>query len=263
MKSTLYKLLFFIIFISFCSSCYEVYAEESNLSPANNETVSSDLLPTFQYHRYNIEPYTKTNIYLLLYPSSKNVKVEVVEAEELGSGIDDKTLKNLGLKIIKHRRLRNKESRIESLTEEKYSTNVALFNLERLNNEQHIIKGLDYKIFPIVLKGLPSSSYTLQATVDDKYVITTKIFTKPAFRIDDVSPSVIDVGIESTLTIEGKYLDSFTKVYIEGNDIEIKSVESTNEGILKVNAFVAENAEIGFRDVSVTNSLLGKSATLI
>ena len=266
MKYKLKTLLLIAVTATLCifSSQMKVSALlQENNGEVTSKSQANDSLPAFQYHRYNIEPNTKTNVYLLLYPKAKTVKVEVIEAQGLGVGIDNKILTKNGLRIIKHSRIRNKESRTKLLLEEKYSTNSAFFNLQSLSNQQHTVSALDYKIFTIPLKGLPSASYTLQATVDDKYAVITKIFTKPDFRIDDVSPSVIDVGTESILTIEGKYLDSFTNVYISGDDIEIKSIESTNEGILKVNAFVPENTEIGFKDVTVTNSLLGKSATLV
>jgi len=65
------------------------------------------------------------------------------------------------------------------------------------------------------------------------------------------------------LTIEGKNLDYFTDVSIGGENIEIRNIESTNDGLLKVTVFVSENAELGFKNLIATHSLFNKSATLV
>ena len=266
-KNKIIRALTLIICLSIFSSLMGASAlslNTENISdPVIKASPQSDLLPAFKYHRYNLEPNTKTYIDLLLYPDAKSVTVEVVDEEEHTPGLNDTKLKSVGLKIIKHQRKRSKLSKREIVEQEKLSTNKAVFNLQKLSNLQYITEATNYKTFKIALKGLPSSSYTLKATVDDDQVTTTKIVTKPDFRIDEVSPQVIDIGVESTLIIEGKNLDKLSEVNFDTSEIEIRSIESTNDGILKVVAYVPENAEIGFRDLSVTNLLLGKSATLL
>jgi len=239
-------------------------SEESEVkSPTASDILYNNWLPAFKYDRYNIEPNTRAAVDLLLQPDAKVVKVEVINAEDIGTGLDEEVLSARGLKIYKNKRLRTKESTSELLKEDIISVNFAIFNLLKLSNRQQTVDFGNYKVFKIYLNGLPSAIYTLKATVDEKYITETKIYTKPDFRIDDVSPPIIDVGLESVLTIEGKNLDSLTSVNLSGEGIEVREVESLDEGILKVKVLVSENAPIGFRNIAVSHPLLEKSATLI
>lgn len=257
-----------LLLIQLWFNCICVYGQDLNIQvpetkPQSDSLNESTLLPTFRYHRYNIEPYTKAFIDLILPLDAKKVKIEVVDAQDLSSELTNESLREKGLKIIKHKRHRGNTSKRELYEEEKLSTNKAIFDLQKVNNQQYITKFIDYEIFKVALNGLPSASYTVEAVIDDTYTTSTKIFTKPDFRIDDISPSIINTGVESILTIEGKNLDLFTKVNFNSAEIEIRNIESINEGVLKVTAYVPENTEIGFKDLTATNLLLGKSATLL
>ena len=213
------------------------------------QTVTSNSLPAFQYNRYNIELNQKHEIDLVLTLDAKIVKVQVTDATPIGLNIDKASLTEDGLKVIETPRKRSRQGKLD-LIHEGLSTNKATYILNKVNNEQQTTKGIDYKTFKVTIRGILPGSYSVRAAVDGKTFASTTIVTKPEFRIDSISPSVIDLGKESLITLTGKRLDSFTQVFFQGNDIQIKEIESLEGDILKVKVFVDGNTKGGFRDLT-------------
>src|SRR3990167_5221661 len=110
MKINLKKLsiiIFSLILILNQTVCHAVYIYSAkSTSLKAQENLSSILLPAFRYNRNNIELNQISQVDLILSPESKTVKVEVISAEGIGLGIDNATLAQKGLKILKPERLR-------------------------------------------------------------------------------------------------------------------------------------------------------------
>ena len=234
----------------------------NNKTLLNHKADTENLYPVFRYDRYDIELDEKAEIDLIVSSETSAVKVEVVGAESIGLGIDSDKLLKKGLKIIKSTRPRNKPSKREEILEERIFRAKLIYDLKRIENKSYLVKEKDYKVFKITVKGILPGSYTLRASTTGGTSATTTILTKPEFRIDSISPSILDIGIEGVLTVEGRNLDSFTQVNL-GNDIEIKDIQDLHDGHMKVYVYIAEGASRGFRNVTVTNLLTGASATLV
>ena len=234
---------------------------KNNKTLLNHKADTENLYPVFRYDRYDIELDEKAEIDLIVSPETSTVKVEVVGAESIGLGIDSSELLKKGLKIIKPIRPRNKPSKREEISEERIFRTKLIYNLKRIENKSYLVKEKDYKVFKIAVKGILPAAYTLRASTTDGMSATTVILTQPEFRIDSISPSILDIG-EGIVTVEGRNLDSLTKVNL-GNDIEIKDIQDFPDGHMKVYVYIAEGASRGFRNVTVTNLLTDSSATLV
>ncbi|MBI3308518.1 MAG: hypothetical protein HYZ79_04020 [Candidatus Melainabacteria bacterium] len=218
--------------------------------------------PAFKYDRYDIELGEKTEIELILKPETNVIRAEVVSAESIGLGIDTAKLLKKGLKIIKPRRPRNKLSKREEILEERIFRTKLTYHLNQIENKFYQVKKKDYKVFKILVKGVLPGSYTLKSSTTDGQSATATILTKPEFRIDSISPSILDVGVDGVLTVEGKNLDAFTQISI-GNGIEIKDIQALDDGKLKVYVHLASDISYGFKDVTATNLHTGSSAILV
>src|SRR3989338_589029 len=175
-KYILFFLLFSFLFCMPSVNAVFIYSAKSR-TQLQNENLSTGFLPAFRYERNNIELNQDSSVDLILSRDSKIVSVEVISAKALGLGIDDKTLVEKGLKIIRPKRLRSKQNRgVE------FSSNKAVFNLKSAKNKPLIIDAIDFKVFKVIISGKLPGSYVLQATVDGKGITTTKVFTKPDFR---------------------------------------------------------------------------------
>lgn len=229
------------------------------------ENLTNNFLPTFRYDRNNVELNEKVTIDLILEKDSKLVKVEVTNAESTGFGIDSTTLLDKGLKILRPRLARNENLDSENSNKKIKSQekNTVTFNLKKGKVKPLIIEAIDYKVLKVTIKGFLPGQYTLQAIVDEDKIAKTKVVTRSDFRIDAVSPSIILPGLESTLTIIGKGLDSLTQVTFSTQEIEILDIQSLDDSTLKVTVIAEEDTSPGFRDVIVTNPLLGNSVTLV
>lgn len=216
------------------------------------EGLTTNLLPAFKFNKYHIELKERSTIELFIKPDSKKIKVEVVSAEGIGLNIDSRELVQKGLKIIKPKKQKNK-------TVERTKAN---FDLRRIENKAQTINAIDFKTYKITVEAVLPGLYTIQATVDNKDISTTKVITKPPFRIDSISPNIIQCGSEPIISISGRGLDSLTQILVEGKDIEIKDVEALEDGIIKVGLLVSSNVEKGFRDVTVISPILGVKETV-
>ena len=221
-----------------------------------------NIYPTFRYDRYDIELGEKTEIDLILKPETNVIRAEVVSAESIGLGIDTAKLLKKGLKIIKPRRPRNKLSKREEILEERIFRTKLTYHLNQTENKPYQVKKKNYKGFKILVKGVLPGAYTLKSSTTDGQSATATILTKPEFRIDSISPSILDVGVEGVLTIEGKNLDAFTQVSL-GSGIEVKDIQALDDGKLKVYVHLASDISYGFKDVTATNLHTGSSATLV
>ncbi len=254
----------FILIIALWTSFPYLHVNSDIKKMKSSMRIASEenLYPAFRYDRYDIELDEKAEIDLILSPETNIVKVEVIGAEGVGLGIDSDKLLKKGLKIITPHRPRNKPSKREEILEERIFRTKLTYNLKRIENKSYLVKEKDYKVYKIAVKGVLPGAYTLKAsTTDGQYAITT-ILTKPEFRIDSISPSILDIGVEGILTVEGRSLDSFTQINL-GNDIEIKDIQASDNGDLKVSVYVTEGASRGFRNVTITNLLIGNLATLV
>lgn len=236
--------------------------ERGNRGIEGNNTALT--IPAFEYDRYNLELTEKSTIQLVISQDSRSVKVKVVDASPAGLSIEKARLLKDGLKIIQTPRKRNKISK-RDLFREELSTNEEIFNLTRLNNKQKIISGPGYKVFKVTVKPVLLASYTLEATVDENKPVRTIVYTKPDFRIDSITPQLVNFNSEVTFTITGKGLNSFTNVIFSGvnsNGITIKDFESLNDELLKVKVFISPSVVPGFRDVGISNTLTGSVSIL-
>ncbi|MBI3308542.1 MAG: hypothetical protein HYZ79_04140, partial [Candidatus Melainabacteria bacterium] len=164
------------------ASAIYIYSAKSR-STLFQENLQSTL-PGFRHNVNLIELNRKISIQLILSPSAKNVEVEVVEAEGFGLGIDNTTLLNEGLKIIKPTRIRSRITTSELLKEKKLpSTNKAKFDLKKQKNQQQIIEAVDFKIFNVLLKASLPANYIVKAVVDGKEEAFTRVVTRPPFRL--------------------------------------------------------------------------------
>lgn len=268
MKTKLKSLLIILLTIIFFTNqinanAFYIYSAKSKSLRAQ-ENLASTLLPTFRYGRNNIELNQKESIDVILEKQSLTLTVEVISAEGTGLGIDNTTLLKNGLKIFKPASFRAKNGR-DTLKEQTVylQRNKATFNLKNIKSQSLIIDAADFKIFKVFVKGFLPGSYTLKATVDGQKSTTTTVFTKADFRLDTVNPSIIDPGIETTLTIIGKGLDSLTQVSLGSTDIEVKGTEALDDTTLRVKAFAQNKAARGFRNVTITSPILGKTVTLV
>ena len=227
------------------------------------EELTADLLPAFKFNKYHIELKEKTNIELFLKPDSKNVKLEVIGAEGIGLGIDNNELIKKGLKIIKPKRPRNKISKRELLIESLILRTKAFFDLKEIEYKAQTINAIDFKIYKLAIEALLPGSYTIKATVDDKDFCTAKVTTKPEFRVDLISPNIIECGEENVISISGKGLNSLTQIEVEGSDLEVKDIEILEDGIAKVLIEALSTAEGGFRDLIVSSPIYGVTETLV
>lgn len=262
------KLIILLILISFIASALPVRAvfifSAKSRSQLSSENLNNVLLPVFRYDKNYIELKDRSTVELILNSDAKRVEVEVIKAEGTGLGIDNTTLLNDGLKILRSQRLRSKTSRIEILKEKKQeeaSNNKVVFNLKNQRNQQNIIEAIDFKLFRILVSGKLSGTYTLQATVDGKTTATTDIITKPSFRIDALTPSVLDLGVDTELSIVGKGFDSLTEISFS-DDIEIKKITSLDDSTLKITVFVPVSVMSGLHDLFATSPILGDTFTL-
>ena len=260
MKKQIKNLTVILLLVAFIFTQLQVKAFYGRL--VEDQGINTNLLPIFKYDRYNIEPNKKTDIEIILKPESKIVDVEVIEAVGAGVGLDNETVKQKGLKIYKSSHVRISEGKNSSYVDRIKARNKAQFNLQQVSSQEQIVKALDYKIFKITVTGVLPGSYIIRAVIDNAETTTTKIITKPDFRIDDISPQVINYGVDSLLTIKGKNLDSLTQVYL-GEDVEIKEIESLDDGNLKVTVFANEVSKPEFHDVTITSLLSAMSATLV
>ena len=180
---------------------------QANKTLLNHKADTKNLSPAFRYDRYDIEVNEEAEIDLILSPVTSVIKVEVIGAEDVGLGIDSDKLLKKGLKIIKPHRPRNKPSKREEILEEKLFRTKLIYHLKRIENKSFLVQEKDYKVFQIAVKGILPGAYTLRAsTTDGEYSITT-ILTKPELRIDSISPSILDIGVETVLTVGGRDLD--------------------------------------------------------
>ena len=251
----------FILIIALWTNFPYLHVGSFNKTLLNHKVDKENLYPVFRYDRYDIELNEKTELDVIVGPETSTVKVEVIGAENIGLGIDSDQLLKKGLKIIKPTRPRNKQSKREEILEERIFRTKVIYDLRRIENKSYLVKEKDYKVYKIFIEGILPGSYTLRVSTTNGTSVTT-ILTKPEFRIDSISPSILDIGAESVLTIEGRNLDSLTQVNL-GNDIEIKDIQDFNDGNFKVYVYIAEGASRGFRNVTITNLLTGSSATLV
>lgn len=264
-KVFVYFLVLFFLICNMPASAIFIYSARSE-SVLSQEDLASTILPAFRYDRNFVELNTKSSIDLILNPAAKIVEIAVIKAEGAGLNIDNTELLEQGLKIITPRRLRTREAFAITLKEQKKEkekfANKVKFNLKSQSVKPNIIQAVDFKIFKVFVKGQLPGSYTVQATVDGDKVAVSEIVTRPDFRIDIVTPTVVDIGVEAELTIVGKGLDSFTDVSIEVPGVEVINTVSLDDKTLKVVLLVPKDTPIGFSNITVTNVLNGKSATL-
>lgn len=268
MKTIFKKLLLVFLVFSFCTSQNNAYAlfihKAKSKSQLASENLASELLPSFRYNRNNIELNQKTHIDLILEQSSKIVKVEVIKAEGIDLTIDENKLIKNGLEIIRPKRLRKSDSPSSRQTPKKIkNTSAVVFNLTKPETQPLIIDAIDFKVFKVVINGVLPGTYTLKATVDGQETASTAVFTKAAFRVDGVTPSIIERRVETIISIIGKGLDALTQVSIEGPDLDVIEKESLDDSVLKVKVLTKKETLPGFRDVTVSSPLLGKTATLL
>lgn len=261
------KLVFVILIFSYCINQNDAHAlfirKAKSKSQITSENLASNLLPSFRYHRNNIELNQKNSIDLLLESNSRIVKVEVIKAEGIGLSIDENKLINDGLIIVRPKRLRKSPSSKEKIQTKLQKNNVAVFNLTKPETQPLIIDAIDFKIFKVIINGILPGVYTLKATIDKNETTQTIVFTKSPFRIDTVSPSIIDRGIETIITIIGKGLDALTQVSIDKPDVKVLELESLDDSVLRVKILAKENASPGFRNITIASPLIGKTATLV
>lgn len=225
--------------------------------------LSSILLPGFRYSRYDVELKEKTALDLIIEPGSMVVKVEVINAEGTGLGIDSNTLATSGIKIFRTSAVGTSDS---SSTQATRKNKVVTFNLGKTSNQSSIIQGDDFSIFKVFVKGLLPGSYVLKATVDNDKSATTTVFTKPDFRLDGLTPANINPGTQTTLTFIGKGFDSFTGVDFGSSDIQVQGTQALDTDTLKVLVSAQDMASVGYRDVTITGLAgpnTGKSSTLV
>ena len=273
-KSHIIKLLLVNIFISlllltialwtsfpYLHVSSEIKKIQTNKTLLHHKADTNNLYPAFKYDRYDIELNEQAEIDLILSTETNVIKVEVIGAESVGLGIDSNELLKKGLKIIKPHRPRNKPSKREEIVEERIFRTNLTYHLQRIENKSYLVKEKDYKVYKVLVKGILPGAYTLKvSTTLGEYAIAT-ILTKPDLRIDSISPSILDIGVETVLTVEGRNLDSFTQINL-GSDIEVKNIQDL-DGYMKVYVYVAPGATRGFRNVTVTNLLADSSATLV
>lgn len=269
LKTKIKKRLLVILLVCFslsqvkCFAFYPFPAKSKSLKLQEN--LSSSLLPTFRYDRNNIELNERAFVDLVLEKNAAFVKVEVVGAESIGFGIDDAILVEKGLKILRPRLIR-KENLDSDISNEKIKSqerNTVTFNLKKKEVKPLLIEAVDFKILKVTIKGFLPGQYTLQATVDKDKTTRTKIITRPDFRLDAISPSVISSPFEGTITLIGKGLDSLTQVSFNSQEIKVLDTESLDTNILKVTVSVEEETSPGFRDVTIASPLAGNSVTLV
>lgn len=264
MRNKTKQLIPIILILSFLL-CETVYASANNENILfQNDPSIISLLPSFRHYHHDTELNGISTIELLLPLDAKTVKPEVVLVEGV-FGTDEVTAKNKGLKIVKPRRLKANSSFQKARSRPSFfSFGQAIFNLNEIGSKQGLTKTKDFKILKIQIEAVIPALYTFRAIVDDNKFAEIQIDANPDFRIDTVTPSILDTGIERTLTITGKGLDIFTKVFI-GDDINILSQNTLdpNNTVLGIKVIADENAVQGFRDISIVNLITDRSATLV
>lgn len=269
MKNNLKKFLTAILILGFFlsqSNAHAIYIfSAKSRSLKAQENLISALLPSFRYDRNNIELNQRTSIDLILEKSTTFVKLEVTGAEGLGLSIDNNTLRKQGIKII--RTNQNRNTKLNATSKEQkirtQSNKPIIFNLKKTQNQSLIIEAVDFKVFKVFLKAFLPGIYTIKATTDSGENITTQVFTIPDFRIDLLSPNRIAQGVESFITLLGKGLNSLTGVAIEGSGIEVKETESLDDATLKVKVSTKDDAEAGFRNITISDPLSERLVTLV
>ena len=167
-------------------------------------------LPSFRHNKNYIELQGINTLDLLLQPDAKTVSVEVVGAENNKLEVDKISGKVFGLEIIPIQRLKNSHINNNSVyhkRDNKRVINKAKFNLKNRSARPLLIEGNNFKIFKVPVRGVFSGSYALKVIVDGVRETETQVITKEDFRIDSITPSIIDAGVETQLTILGKGLD--------------------------------------------------------
>ena len=258
--------LFGILFLS-NSIAYTIPAFAKSHIPARvNSTLKDENLgnnlfaPRFRYSEYSILLNQNESLDLILPLSAKEVVARVSKAESDDLSIDSATLQAKGLQII------NPKGRIQrnQLSLQDNKNRLVVFNLNKIENQSSIIKAKDFKLFKVKVKGLLPGTYTVEARIDKKDLAVTKVTTKAAFALYAISPSISDPNTDTSFTLFGKGLDSFTQVSFIPDDIQVNAIESQNldNSILKIQVTITSNAFIGFHDVNITNSFSGKTITL-
>ncbi len=261
----LISIILVILFFFCVKAVHANYVERSKSllfhKEENNSSITS-LLPSFRHIHHDTELNGISTLELLLPLDAKTVRTEIISAEGV-FGTDEVTAKNKGLKLVKPARSRtNSYSHKARLSF--FPPGQAIFNLNQISSKQSIIKTKDFKILKIKIEAIIPALYTLRATVDDDKSTEIQIDANPDFRIDTVTPSILDTNTERTITITGQGLDIFTKVFI-GNDIKILSQNTLdhNNTILGIQVIADENAIKGFRDITIVNLITDRSATLV
>lgn len=258
-----------LLFLSLCiKASHAVYihsarSDSTLLQESQNDVLVNAALPSFRHYHHDSELNNIDVLELLLPLNAKTVKIEVISAE--GSiGIDALTAKNKGLKILKPSRVRKAADLQKQLKSKAFPVGEAIFNLDEIGNNQNIIKAKDFKTLKFKIKAVIPAIYTLKATVDENKSAEIQIDVKQDFRIDTVTPSILDTGVERILTITGRGLDIFTQIFI-GEGVQIlKQVPLDHEStILEVKVIADENAVKGFRDVIASNLISERSSTLV
>ncbi len=252
--------LLLVILVSFSQSGANAFLLHSAKSKSTvlQERLDGNL-PAFRYDRNNIELNHKTPIDLILKPDAMTVTVEVTGADAAGLAIDETTLLMNGLKIFKPKELRLAENQDQNKNPK---SRFATFNLSKAKNQTLLIEAVDFTVLKVFVKGFLPGSYTVKATIDGVDSAETIVFTRPDFRLDAVTPTTITPGVETTLTLLGMGLDALTRVGFSNGDVEIKDLVGLDDATLKVTAFVASMTPNGYRDVSISSPLLGRSVIL-
>ena len=256
-----------ILFFLITTNVLPVY---SKLSEESFRTAN---LPSFRHNKNYIELQGINTLDLLLQPDTKTVSIEVIGAENNKLEVDKKSGKVFGLEIIPIQRLKNSHinnNRVYHKRNNKKIINKTKFNLKKRSARPLLIEGNNFKIFKVPVRGIFSGSYNLKVIVDGVRKTETQVITKEDFRSDAISPSAIESGLETQLTIFGKGLDLFTNVSFydpngkEVNVTDILEIESLDEDTLKVKVLVPADYTPGFHNVTITNSLSpNKTSTLL
>ena len=240
----------------------------SGISPVDSKISSEESLrvvnlPAFRHNKNYIELQEITTLDLLLQPSAKIVLLEVNGADTSKIEIDKKSGRVFGLEIVPLQRLKRGTIRNNKIYHKRNNKviNKTKFNLDTSLVKPLLIEDEKFKILKVPVRGVFSGSYTLKAVIDGAQEAVTTIITKENFRIDSISPSVINAGVESELTILGKGFDIFTDVSFydpNGKQIQVTDIleiESLDKNTLKVRVLIPEDYTPGFHNVTITNSL--------
>ncbi|GEM_PF-1875418 len=255
-----------ILFFLIATSVSPVY------SKVTEENFRTRGLPSFRHNKNYIELQGINTLDLLLQPDAKTVSVEVTGAESNKLQVDKKSGKVFGLEILPLQRLRASHLNNNGVyhKRKKRVINKTKFNLKKRSAKPLLIQGNNFKIFKVPVRGVFSGSYGLRVSVDGVRKTETQVITKENFRIDSITPSVINAGVESQFTIMGKGLDLFTKVSFydpNGKEVQITDiaeVESLDEETLKVKVLFPEDYTPGFHNVTISSSLrANETSTLL